>query len=343
MLVFCFTACKSTIQNNKNTATTAIENSMIKALQWQEANPIGVRNNMKDWTNGAYYTGVAKAHEATKNPEFLNALEAMAGRNNSEPSDRFFHADDITICYPYIYLESVKSKKINIIPTDKVMMDHIYKNHPWKTGAGDGDAKTLWWWCDALFMAPPAITAYAKLKNNNEYLGVMDTYYKETYDLLFDKEENLFARDIRFKWQGLPTDKKSADGTKIFWSRGNGWVIGGLALVLQDMPKDYKNRAFYVDIFVKMAKKIKSIQSEDGLWRSNLLSPGTESHGEVSGSGFFTFAMAWGINNGVLSKEEFLPTVLKAWKALEGCQQENGKIGWVQNIGFDPRPANADS
>ena len=66
-------------------------------------------------------------------------------------------------------------------------------------------------------------------------------------------------------------------------------------------------------------------------------------HGEASGSGFHTFALAWGINQGILSKENYLPSVLKAWTALEKCQQENGMIGWVQAIGFDPKPADKDS
>ena len=165
----------------------------------------------------------------------------------------------------------------------------------------------------------------------------------ETYDLLYDKEEHLFARDIRFLWNGNSKDRKGANGKKIFWSRGNGWVLGGLALVLEDMPKDYKHRAFYEQLFVEMASKIKSIQPKDGLWRTSLLSPESFNHGEVSGSGFFTYAMAWGINNGLLSKKEYEVTVLKAWNNLATCQQENGMVGWVQNIGYDPRPADENS
>jgi rhamnogalacturonyl hydrolase YesR len=340
IILLCFSACKSTQQ--KKETVSKIEASMLKALEWQEANPIFVKAPT-DWTNGVYYLGVTQAHKSTKNKAYLDALKSMAVRNDWKPWNRFFHADDITICYSYTYLASIKSANVNLKPTSDVLQDHLFKDHPWKTGKEQGDAKTLWYWCDALFMAPPVITSYAKLKNNSEYLTAMDKYYKESYDLLYDKEEALFARDLRFKWEGLPTDKKSADGKKIFWSRGNGWVLAGLALVLEDLPKNYKNRDFYEDLFVKMAMKIKAIQPEDGLWRANLLSPGTDPHGEVSGSGLFTFAMAWGINNGLLSKDEYQPAVLKAWKALEGCQQENGKIGWVQNIGFDPRPANADS
>ena len=91
-----------------------------------------------------------------------------------------------------------------------------------------------------------------------------------------------------------------------------------------------------------MASKILSIQSEDGLWSTSLLNPESYNHGEVSGSGFHTFALAWGINNGLLEKKH-IPAVTKAWNALKKCQHEDGRVGWVQNIGYDPRPADADS
>lgn len=92
-----------------------------------------------------------------------------------------------------------------------------------------------------------------------------------------------------------------------------------------------------------MAAKIKEVQHSDGLWRTSLLSPESYDHGEVSGSGFYTFALTWGINNGILNKKEYTPVVTKAWNALQKCQKENGMVGWVQDIGASPEPASADS
>jgi rhamnogalacturonyl hydrolase YesR len=192
-------------------------------------------------------------------------------------------------------------------------------------------------------MAPPVVAYYAQVSDQEKYLDVMHKYYKETYNLLFDKEENLFARDLRYVWTGGENDIKEANGKKVFWSRGNGWVIGGLALVLEQMPQDYKHRSFYEELLKTMAARLKEIQGEDGLWSTSLLSPESYNHGEVSGSGFFTYAIAWGINNGLLDKEEYLPVVNKAWKALRTCQNEEGMIGWVQNIGDSPKPADAGS
>ncbi|HEX7366595.1 MAG TPA: glycoside hydrolase family 88 protein [Pelobium sp.] len=318
-----------------------IKTSMLKALKWQEANPIQAKSPT-DWTNGVYYTGVVKAHEATENPEYLAALKEMAKRNDWQPWERFYHADDLAICYSYIYLKSI-GEQANLEPTSKIIHDHLYKDYSWKNGTETDQKKILWWWCDALFMGPPVIAAYAKLKKDDSYLKEMDKYFMECYHLLYDKNERLFARDSRFLWTGASTDMKELNGNKVFWSRGNGWVLGGLALLLTDLPKDYPTRPFYENLFKEMSKRIKGLQQEGGLWKTSLLSPESFDHGEVSGSGLFTYALAWGVNNGLLSKADYQPSVIKAWTALLKCQKPDGKVGWVQNIGFDPKPADADS
>lgn len=339
LLIFIIASCASA---PKMSPPATVEAKMVDALQWQEANPIFAKDPT-DWTNGAYYTGVARAYESTKNPVFLQAIEDMGNRTEWKTWERFFHADDVAISYSYLTLNGEKAGVVNLDPTSKWIEDHLYKNHEWKEGDKSKKEEILWWWCDALFMAPPVLVRWANLKNDRRYLQQMHKYFLETYDLLYDQEEYLFARDTRFVWTGSAEDRKGGNGKKIFWSRGNGWVIGGLALMLEEMPKNYENRDFYVKLYKEMAAKIKDIQPADGLWRVSLLEPEAWDHGETSGSGFYTFALAWGINNGLLDRKEYLPAVTKAWKALEGIQQADGKVTWVQNIGYDPKPASADS
>lgn len=333
-------SCKTTAKLN----SSSIETNMVKAMQWQEAHPIHAKAPT-DWTNGAYYTGVVRAHQTTQNPTFLKALQDMGKRNNWQTWERFYHADDVTISYAYTYLATLGIKEVDLAPTRQYIQDHFHKDHAWKNGtAKQPEKKILWWWCDALFMAPPVITLLAKHEGKeNEYLDEVYHYFKETYDLLYDKEENLFARDTRYQWTGSDKDRKEANGKKIFWSRGNGWVLGGLALMLDALPRDYKHRPFYEQLYKEIAQKNAKIQPKDGLWRTSLLAPESYNHGQVSGSGFYTFAIAWGINNGLLDKATYQPVVLKAWKSLEDCQQANGMVGWVQNIGAEPKPATKDS
>lgn len=318
------------------------EEAMIKAMEWQEQHPIYALAPT-DWTNGVYYKGVAQASIATQDQRYLSALKTMGYRNDWNPLYRVHHADDISISYSYLYVSTTRKDLVDLQPTKEWLDKHLFEPNEWNVGEGEGIQKTLWWWCDALFMAPPVIAYYSKLTGEEKYLEAMNKYYKETYDLLFDQDEKLFARDLRYVWKGNDEDIKEANGKKVFWSRGNGWVIGGLALILEQMPKDDEHRAFYEELLKTMAGRLKELQHEDGLWRTSLLSPESYNHGEVSGSGLFTYAMAWGINNGLLDKTEYQPVVEKAWKALRTCQHEDGMVGWVQNIGDSPKPADADS
>ncbi len=324
---------------------TSIEASMIKALEWQEAHPI-IAIAPTDWTNGAYYMGVSRAHKTTRNMMYMAALKNQAYWNDWQTYTRLHHADDVAISYSYIYIGMNDKRKnfVDLEPTKKFLDAHLYEDDIWKQGKDkSASGKTiLWWWCDALFMAPPIINLYAKHTNQPKYLDDMHAFYKQTYDQLYDEEEQLFARDMRYVWKGTKKDIKEKNGKKVFWARGNGWVIGGLALILDDMPKDYKHRPFYEKLYKEMAAKILKIQPKDGLWRTSLLHPEAYNHGEVSGSGFYTFALAWGINNGLLDAKH-VPAVKRAWHALAKCQHEDGRVGWVQNIGASPEPASYDS
>tara|TARA_R110002094_G_scaffold32064_4_gene44754 strand:+ start:4320 stop:5450 length:1131 start_codon:yes stop_codon:yes gene_type:complete len=343
LLFNCSVAQKVTAQEDIN--NSEVKASMIKALEWQEAHPI-FAIAPTDWTAGAYYTGVSRAHKSTKDMMYMAALKNQAYWNNWETYKRLYHADDVAISYSYLYVAANEKRKnfADLEPTKKFLDAHLYEDNIWKTGTNKSkeDKTILWWWCDALFMAPPVINLYAKHTKQPKYLDDMHTFYIQTYNRLYDKEEHLFARDMRFVLKGNKDDRKEPNGKKIFWSRGNGWVIGGLALLLEDMPADYKHRPFYENLYKEMADKMLKIQPEDGLWRTSLLSPESYNHGEVSGSGFHTFALAWGINNGLLDKKH-TPAVKKAWNAIAKCQHEDGRVGWVQNIGAFPEPASADS
>ena len=121
---------------------------------------------------------------------------------------------------------------------------------------------------------------------------------------------HIASRDSRY------FDSREPNGKKVFWSRGNGWVIAGLARVLQDMPADYPDRARYVTLFKEMAEKVASLQGPDGYWRASLLDPASLPNPETSGTGFFIYSLAWGINQGLLDRATFEPAVRRGWIAL---------------------------
>lgn len=313
-----------------------IEDILNKTAIWQLANP---KHELYDWTNGAFYSGIMAAYETTRSKKLLKAAIKMGKENNWEPGKRLRHADDHVIAQTYIDLYRIKGKDYMIGATkdtvDKMIAEPLKTNDPIKN--------IDWWWCDALFMAPPAYAKLTAVTKDNKYLKFNDKLWKECYDQLYDKEEDLFARDLKYVITGKDTDKREANGKKIFWSRGNGWVLAGLAHLIDELPANWETQSFYIDLYKEMAARIAGLQRPDGFWKTSLLDPASYPDGETSGTGFYCYALAWGINKGYLEKEKYLPVVKKAWTSLTGVVNEAGRVGWVQPIGQDPRKVSEDS
>ena len=63
---------------------------------------------------------------------------------------------------------------------------------------------------------------------------------------------------------------------------------------------------------------------------------------ETSATGFIVYALAYGVNEGLLDKDTYLPIVEKGWKALVSAVETDGKLGYVQPIGADPKKVTRD-
>ena len=136
---------------------------------------------------------------------------------------------------------------------------------------------------------------------------------------------------VRRSRAGLP------NGRKVFWGRGNGWVLGGLAEILKELPAKDKNRKFYEELFVKLCTRVAKLQNADGFWHASLLDPASYPSPETSCTTFIVYALAYGINEGLLDKDTFLPILVKGWNAQVSAVDADGKLGYVQPIGADPK------
>ena len=329
-----------------------ISTVMLGAFDWQNRNlvseaplPDGGFQEVRDteWVRGAYWAGVMAASAATGNPKYLRAAYKMSEGNTWQPGPRPRCADDHCIAQTYvrIYLLDPDERYIDAIVArfDEMIADP--RPGP-VVGWSDYESCENWWWCDALFMAPPTMALVAEATGDVRYLDHMNTRWWETYDYLYDPEEHLWFRDGRYVIQEDGSGPRTSNGQKIFWSRGNGWVFAGLAQVLDVMPADYPDRPRYEELFREMAVSLVAIQGEDGLWRSSLHDPEEFPTPESSGTGFFTYGLAWGVNNGLLDAATFVPAARNGWQGLNWALHPDGRLGWVQQIGYDPREDAAD-
>ena len=303
------------------TETCNIDPSQIVNIQMAD-------KSSKGWEMAAFYTGLIALSNISSKAYYFEALKAVGRVNKWKLGDRIYHADDH--CVGQLYLELyTRSPEIEMLADIIMKFDWIIKQ-PHGQDIVYKQSKNRWTWSDALFMSPPVWVKLSALTGEGKYLDYMDHEWWLIKDHLFDQDEHLFFRDERY------FEMREKNGKKIFWSRGNGWVIAGLARVLENMPEDYPSRNRYIELFQQMAHKIAEIQPEDGLWRTSLLDPGNYPSPEASGSGFICYALTWGINHGLLNEATYLPVIKKAWEGLIGCIQPNGKLGWVQLPGGGP-------
>ena len=316
-----------------------IKTIMTVVADWQLNHP-DERKKQKDtgWVHGALFTGMTAWSLLSDDVKYHDVLKKIGEKNQWQMGPRVYHADDH--CVGQMYLELyTKYKNPEMIAPLLERFDYILANPSesqlaYKQGIKNKDR---WWWCDALFMAPPVWTRLSAVTGDNRYVDFMNSEFKVTTNYLYDKKEHLYYRDSRY------FTMRENNGKKIFWGRGNGWVIAGLARVLQHMPADYPDRQMYVRIYKEMADKLASIQLSDGMWRASLLDPDIYPVPEASSSSLICYAIAWGINQGILDEQKYLPVVTKAWDSLVKCVHTDGKLGNVQPIGFDPKEVTSDT
>lgn len=300
--------------------------AMRKVADWELAE--GQPYFDRIWTSSALYDGLLAASSALHDPRYHDAVLSMAEQFHWELRSPHPNADDQSVAQAYLELYLEKPAPERIEPTRTALEAVI-------AGAGPpippNQAKIPWWWCDALFMAPPVWVRMYTATHDQKYLDYLHKNFWETSDLLYDTQRHLYYRDITF------LHKTNQRGNPTFWSRGNGWVMGGIARTLEYLPKNDSDRARYETQLRQMASAVAAIQDpKDGMWHSDLLDPEDYPQPEVSGSSLITFALAWGVNQGVLDRATYMPVIAKAWRGLVGQIYADGRLGNIQQTGAAP-------
>lgn len=331
-LLFSFSA----VADAASLQPSEILNVMQRAADWALAHPSS--NAPTGWIDAAGDAGFMALAGISSDSKYLDSMRAIGESNQWRLGPRRYDADDH--CIGQTYLELYLRHRENPMRDGvKARFDDILE-HPSQVQGLDfhrKNAREQWSWCDSLFMGPPTWARLYAATGDKRYLDFATSNFWRTTDFLYDKDAHLFYRDSTY------FKKTEANGQKIFWSRGNGWVMAGLARFLQYLPMNHPERPRFEALFKDMASSVLAAQQPDGLWRASLLDPASYPLKETSGSGFYTYAFAWGINQGLLPAAIYQEPAAKAWAALVACVDPDGKLTHVQPVGADPKNFAEDS
>jgi rhamnogalacturonyl hydrolase YesR len=314
-----------------STKPAAVDKAMRKVADWQLQRSQPYFDRI--WTWSVLYSGFMAASDSLNDPKYRDAMDTMSRKFNWELRAHLPDADNQSIGQTYLELYLLKKDPAMMLPTQREM-DALIAAPNTSTVPGK---EIPWWWCDALFMAPPAWVRMYAATGDRKYLTYLDEEWARTSDRLYDNQEHLYARDSSY------LTRSEANGKKMFWARGNGWVMGGLVRTLRYLPQDDPKRAFYIEQLREMAARVASLQGKDGLWRAGLLDQANYDLPEVSGSALFAYAMAAGVNDGYLDAKTYRPVINKAWAGMLHHIYADGRLGCIQQTGAEPAPFKASA
>ena len=286
------------------------------------------------WTRGAYFEGLLALYRVDPDQRYIDyAVKWGESHNwglrgaNGRPW-RMRNADNQCAGQAYIelynmfgderYIHDIKQSIDSMMVTDRI---------------------NDWTWIDAIQMAMPIFIQLGVLENDARYFERAYEMYSYTKDSmgtngLYNPADQLWWRDADFE-----PPYTEPNGEDCYWSRGNGWVVMALSRVLYFLPEDAAHRDEYRQMIKDMSEALALVQREDGLWNVSLHDPNNFGGKEFSGTAMFTFAMAYGVNNGFLDRVVYEPVIYKAWHGMQECIHPNGFIGYVQGSGKEPKEA----
>ncbi len=324
-----------------------------KAVNWQLAHLdnfdyIPERNrektsDPKEWMQAAFYIGLTRWADAIDDTDLIDQIARTANDNAYQLGARPMHGDDHAIGQTYLWVYDHTGNTAAYAPTQEAF-DAILADKPSnsleffesKEPGFEGTCQNRWCWADALFMAPRTWLKLSNATGDPRYFEYGDSEYWATAEYLFSDDYGLFFRDSRY------FERKSDNGNHVFWSRGNGWVFAALPLIIDDLPDGHPSKARYLELYTKMAKSLVKVQNPNGYWPASLMDAEKVKTPETSGTGFITFGLAWGVNNGILTDKATADAVEKGWAAMAAAIGDDGMLHWVQQVGKSPDPVQED-
>lgn len=281
------------------------------------------------WTRAVYYEGLMALYQLDKKKAYYNYAVDWGNKHqwNLRGGVRTRNADNQCCGQTYIdlYLIDKKEERIKAIKESIDLMKATPKIDDWN-------------WIDALQMAMPVFVKLGVLYNDTSYFNRMYEMYAYTRNKhgdngLYNPADKLWWRDKDFD-----PPYKEPNGEDCYWSRGNGWVVAALVRVMEQLPKSDPHYNEYLQDYKDMLQALLPIQRPDGFWPPSLHDPNNYGSKELSGTALFVYGMAWGINNGIIDRDTYLPVVIKSWNAMvKDCVHPNGFLGYVQGTGKEPK------
>jgi unsaturated rhamnogalacturonyl hydrolase len=315
----------------QNISSIQTMESMVLANKYFVENHANItKTKISGWTTSIYFEGLLAMYSVNPDSSYLKSIMDWAEFNfwglPLGTSSR--NTENQSIGQVYIDLYTMNRYKEERIRNIRACIDNMLKT----------EIVDDWVRVEDLQIAMPIFARLGKIYNNEEYFDRMNKMF------LYAKQQEggtgLYSPTDRLWWhdKDYVTPFKEPNGEGCYWSRGNGLAISALVRTLQFLPKNNDYRKDYLKILIEILETLSPLQRTDGFWNVSLKDPGNFGGKELTGTALIVYGLAWAINEGELSKKEYLPVVMKAWTGIiKEALNPDGSLGYVQGAGSGPK------
>ena len=177
-------------------------------------------------------------------------------------------------------------------------------------------------WIDSVMMFSVFTSLYARENDDAELIEFAARQPKQYASMMLDKEKGLWAHSY---WVDYKTAFPKRD---LFWGRGNGWVICGFPMILDNIGLDHKEAPEIIELFRQTSNTLLGCMNEDHTFNTLLK---YKSYRELSATALIAAGWLHGIRQGYLD-ERFLEPAVKAFEACVDAMEENGDEIYMTEI-----------
>ena len=177
-------------------------------------------------------------------------------------------------------------------------------------------------WIDSVMMFSVFTSLYAKESGDSELIEFAARQPRQYADMMLDKEQNLWAHSY---WVDY---KKPFPRRNIFWGRGNGWVIAGFPMILDNIGLGHEKATEIIELFRETSESLLGLMNEDYTFNTLLKH---KSYRELSATALISAGWMHGIRCGYLD-EKFLEPAVKAFEACINAMEESDEGVYMTEI-----------
>ena len=168
-------------------------------------------------------------------------------------------------------------------------------------------------WIDSVMMFSVFTSLYAKESGDGELLDFAARQPKQYASMMLDEKQNLWSHSYWVK-SGHAFPRRN-----LFWGRGNGWVVCGFPMILDNIGLDHPEAKGVIDLFVRTSEALLECMRDDYTFGTLLK---YKSYRELSATALISAGWLHGIRCGYLDKDKFLVPAVKAFEACVNAMED---------------------